>query len=237
MGMGMDDDTGEAEFPASLTVDELAARSGVTGAHHPLLQHPRPPAPAVPRPPAGWAATAPGHLSRLALIEELQHQGLTLAAHRALSAPPPGRPQRPHDLAIHRAVVASWVPDTAAETTRAELERRAGRPLTDEDIDKLVAMDVLRREEDTDGEVRFQADPDCWASVSSLLDVPMTLDTLRDRPRRPAVPRPLDGARAHSALPRGGVGAVRGGRDGPRGGGVHEVAVGAHAARWWCRRW
>ena len=55
----------------------------------------------------------PEHLSRLALIEELQHQGLTLAAiERYVQQLPPGLSAEDH--ALHRALVATWVPD--AET-------------------------------------------------------------------------------------------------------------------------
>ncbi|MDG4534838.1 MerR family transcriptional regulator [Streptomyces sp. AV19] len=176
--MVMDEDAGEAESlaPESLTIDELAARAGVTvrtirfystrGLLPPPCLGPR-----------RVGRYGPGHLSRLALIEELQHQGLTLAAiERYLSRLPDDLSA--NDLAIHRAVVASWVPDAAAETSRAELERRVGRPLTDEDVDKLAAMNVLRREEGADGEVRFEVDPGLLGVGVQLLAVPMTLDTL-----------------------------------------------------------
>ena len=59
----------------------------------------------------------PDHLSRLALIEELQHQGLTLSAiERYLEQLPPDLSAQ--DLAIHRALVASWIPDKAEDATR-----------------------------------------------------------------------------------------------------------------------
>ncbi len=67
------------------------------------------------------------HLARLALIEELQRQGMTLAAiERHLQQLPADLSAQ--DLALHRAVVASWAPDAAEDVTREELERRAGRP-------------------------------------------------------------------------------------------------------------
>ncbi|KNB53648.1 MerR family transcriptional regulator [Streptomyces caatingaensis] len=167
------DGTGQ---PVSLTVDELAARAGVTVrtirfySTRGLL-----PPPCIG--PRRVGRYGPAHLSRLALIEELQHQGLTLAAiERYLHRLPDDLSA--DDLAIHRAVVASWLPDAAAEVTRADLERRAGRPLTDDDVDRLVAMDVLRREEGAGGEVRFQADPGLLGIGVQLLAVPMTLDTL-----------------------------------------------------------
>jgi hypothetical protein len=61
------------------------------------------------------------------LIEELQHQGMTLAAiERYLQQLPPDLSA--HDLAIHRAVVASWAPDSAETLDRRSWSGgRAGR--------------------------------------------------------------------------------------------------------------
>ncbi|MFD8211612.1 MerR family transcriptional regulator [Streptomyces sp. NPDC059695] len=135
----------EAQGPV-YTVDELAARAGVTvrtvrfyGTRGLL-------------PPPVIGARRVGHygqdhLSRLALIEELQRQGMTLAAiERYLEQLPPDLSAQ--DLAIHRALVASWAPESAETITRRELERRAGRALTERDVDRLAAMGVLDR---TDG--------------------------------------------------------------------------------------
>lgn len=115
------------------------------------------------------------HLSRLALIEELQHQGMTLAAiERYLEQLPPDLSA--HDLAIHRALVASWAPDSAEEATRAELERRAGRALTEDDVDRLAAMGVLERAEAADGS--FRVDPGMLRLGVELLDVPIANETI-----------------------------------------------------------
>ncbi|MGG7612033.1 MerR family transcriptional regulator, partial [Streptomyces sp. ZG43] len=115
----MTTETGEP----TLTIDELAARTGVTVrtirfySTRGLL-----PPPAIG--PRRVGHYGPAHLSRLALIEDLQHQGLTLAAiERYLERLPADLSDQ--DLALHRALVAAWVPDAAEETSRAELERRA----------------------------------------------------------------------------------------------------------------
>lgn len=159
---------------AALTVDELAARAGVTvrtvrfysarGLLPPPVIGPR-----------RVGLYGPAHLSRLALVEELQHHGMTLAAiERYLRQLPEGLSA--HDLAIHRAVVASWAPEGADEATRAELERRAGRPLPEPDIDRLAAMNVLERVEgDKDA---FRVDPGLLALGVQLLDVPIAHETI-----------------------------------------------------------
>ncbi|MEU2787857.1 MerR family transcriptional regulator [Streptomyces sp. NPDC007100] len=157
----------------TLTVDELAARAGVTVrtvrfySTRGLL-----PPPAIgPRRVGRYGAA---HLSRLALIEELQHHGMTLAAIERYLAQLPADLSE-HDLALHRALVASWSPDSSQEATLAQLERRAGRALSEDDIDRLAAMDVLER---TDVPGAFRVDPAVLHLGVRLLDVPISLETL-----------------------------------------------------------
>ncbi|MEV8523683.1 MerR family transcriptional regulator [Streptomyces sp. NPDC052000] len=163
----------ETEEP-TLTVDELAARAGVTVrtvrfySTRGLL-----PPPVIGPRRVGRYGRA--HLSRLALIEELQHHGMTLAAiERYLQRLPDDLSA--HDLAIHRAVVASWAPESADDATRAELERRAGRALSADDIDRLAAMDVLERVPGSPD--AFRVDPGLLALGVQLLDVPIAHETI-----------------------------------------------------------
>ncbi|MFJ7962273.1 MerR family transcriptional regulator [Streptomyces sp. NPDC096324] len=162
--------TTDTEEPR-LTVDELAARAGVTVrtvrfySARGLL----PPPVIGPRRVGHYSQE---HLARLALIEELQHQGMTLAAiERHLTRLPPGLSA--HDLAIHRAVVASWAPDALEDVSRVELERRAGRPLGDGDLERLAAMGVV---EGTGDPVRL--DPGLLKLGLELLDVPIADETI-----------------------------------------------------------
>ncbi|WP_407562742.1 MerR family transcriptional regulator [Streptomyces sp. 184] len=182
---------------AGLTVDELAARAGVTvrtvrfystrGLLPPPVIGPR-----------RVGRYGPEHLSRLALIEELQHQGLTLAAiERYVQQLPSGLSAEDH--ALHRALVATWVPDAETVVSRAELERRAGRSLTDDDVARLAAMGVLERTPEgggaydagstTDGRPEgspdgspdrdaFRVDPAVLHLGVRLLDVPIRLETV-----------------------------------------------------------
>ncbi|MGN9790162.1 MerR family transcriptional regulator [Streptomyces sp. OZ13] len=156
----------------TLTVDELAARAGVTVrtirfySTRGLL-----PPPVIGPRRVGHYGT--DHLSRLALIEELQHQGMTLAAiERYLEQLPPDLSAQ--DLAIHRALVASWAPESAEEVTREELERRAGRALSDQDVGRLAAMAVLDRSTpDT-----YRLDGGLLRLGVELLDVPIAHETI-----------------------------------------------------------
>nr|WP_037707047.1 MerR family transcriptional regulator [Streptomyces sp. AA1529] len=170
----MERQNGTADEPLDqLTVDQLAARAGVTVrtlrfySTRGLL----PPPTIGPRRVGRYG---PEHLSRLALIEELQHQGMTLAAiERYLQRLPDDISA--HDLAIHRAVVASWLPDTVDETTRSQLEGRVGRELTDDDLERLAAMSVLARTDDPDV---FRVDPALVQLGVRLLDVPMSQEAI-----------------------------------------------------------
>ncbi|MEU6098577.1 MerR family transcriptional regulator [Streptomyces sp. NPDC047079] len=162
--------TTETEEP-TLTVDELAARAGVTVrtvrfySAKGLL-----PPPAIGPRRVGRYGQA--HLARLALIEELQRQGMTLAAiERHLRQLPADVSAR--DLAIHRAVVASWAPDTVETMTREELQRRAGRPLGEEELQRLAAMSVAVPHEGA-----YRVDPGLLRLGVELLDVPLGLHTV-----------------------------------------------------------
>ncbi|MFD7689588.1 MerR family transcriptional regulator [Streptomyces sp. NPDC059781] len=161
--------TTETEQP--LTIDELAARAGVTvrtvrfyGTKGLL-----PPPVIGPRRVGHYGRE---HLARLELIEELQHLGMTLAAiERYLGQLPPGLSAR--DLAVQRAVVASWAPEAVETVPRGELERRAGRALGEEDVEQLAAMGVVER----DGEV-LRVDPGLLSLGVELLDVPLSHETV-----------------------------------------------------------
>ncbi|MBK3580349.1 MerR family transcriptional regulator [Streptomyces sp. MBT65] len=162
--------TTDAEEP-TLTIDELAARAGTTvrtvrfyGTKGLL------PPPVIGARRVGHYGQT--HLARLALIEELQHQGMTLAAiERYVGQLPPDLSA--HDLAIHRAVVASWAPDGTETLDRRELERRAGRALSKEDVERLVAMDVVR----ADG-VAYHVDSGLLRLGVQLLDVPLSQEAI-----------------------------------------------------------
>jgi hypothetical protein len=51
----------------------------------------------------------------------------------------------PEDLALHRALLAPWLPEDPEPIDRAELDTRAGRAVTDHELDRLVALGVVHR--------------------------------------------------------------------------------------------
>ncbi|MFI9272281.1 MerR family transcriptional regulator [Kitasatospora sp. NPDC052896] len=159
--------------PLRLTVDELAARAGVTVrtvrfySGRGLL----PPPELGPRR-VGWYGVA--HLDRLELIEELQRQGLTLAAiDRYLAQLPADIGSL--DLAIHRALVAAWQPESAEEASVEQLSRRVGRELSAPDLDRLVAMGALQP---TDRDGVFRVDPGLLPLGARVLDLPIPLEVI-----------------------------------------------------------
>jgi DNA-binding transcriptional MerR regulator len=161
----------DAQGP-TLTVDELAARAGVTvrtvrfyGTRGLL-----PPPEIGPRRVGRYG---PEHLARLALIEELQRQGMTLAGiERHLRGLPAD--VTAHDLALERAVVASWAPESAETLDRAGLERLAGRTLDEEDLERLAQLGAVDRE----GEDAFRVDTGLLRLCVEVLDTPFAQRTL-----------------------------------------------------------
>jgi DNA-binding transcriptional MerR regulator len=83
----------------------------------------------------------PDHVARLELVRELQSHGFTLSAiERYVSRLPADA--SPEDIALQRTLLAPWSADDPAELSRAELDRRAGRELSEEDLTMLEAMGV-----------------------------------------------------------------------------------------------
>ncbi|WP_242901042.1 MerR family transcriptional regulator [Actinomadura terrae] len=156
-----------------LTVDELAARAGVTVrtvrfyAGRGLL----PP----PRLRGRTGLYGADHLARLELVRELQSLGLTLAAiERHLKKIPPDA--SPEDLALQRALLSPWAPERPEELDRHELDRRAGRHLNDDALTRLEALGVVER---APGESRVRVISPALLGVGvEMAALPLPLDTL-----------------------------------------------------------
>ena len=125
-----------------LTVDALAARVGVTVRNvraysaRGLLPPPR----MVGR--TGYYGRE--HVARLLLVREMLAEGYSLAMiERTLAAAPPTASSA--TLALHRALLAPWLPPEPEVTTSAELAARAGVPENPQIVDQLVALGVVER--------------------------------------------------------------------------------------------
>lgn len=85
------------------------------------------------------------HAARLELVRDLQALGFTLAAIEGYLARIP-LDRSPEDLALHRALLAPWLPEQPETVDRAELDARAGRALDDDELARLATLGVIRRD-------------------------------------------------------------------------------------------
>lgn len=113
-----------------------------------------------------------GHLARLELVRELQAHGFTLSAiegylERLPEAASPG------DVALQRTLLAPWLSDLPETESRAGLETRAGRALSDDDMELLVALRVV---EPTPDEDVFRVSPAHFSIGIGLIDLGLPLD-------------------------------------------------------------
>ena len=84
------------------------------------------------------------HVARLQLVRELQGHGFTLSAiERYLSHVPEDASLE--DLALQRTMLAPWSADHPVVMSREDLAERAGRDVSDADLDTLEAIGVLSR--------------------------------------------------------------------------------------------
>jgi DNA-binding transcriptional MerR regulator len=123
-----------------LTIDQLAERTGITVrniryyAGRGLL----PP----PQLRGRTGLYGPDHLARLELVSELSALGFTLSAIEShLERLPPSVGAA--ELALQRVLLTPWVPEEIEEVDRDELERRAGRSLSAEDVDALEGLGAV----------------------------------------------------------------------------------------------
>ncbi len=84
------------------------------------------------------------HVARLELVQELQSHGFTLSAIERYVAGIPADATS-EDIALRRTMLAPWQADHPVEMTRAELDRRADRKLSKDDLDILVALGIVNR--------------------------------------------------------------------------------------------
>ncbi len=156
-----------------LTVDELAARTGMTVrtvrfyASEGLLPSPER---------RGRVAYYDArHRMRLDLIRTLQEHGYTLAAIERVLA------RIPHDAApaeyvVHGAVLAPWLPEQTEVLDRFALDRRLGRHLDDRQLGYLVDVGALVRLPDE----RYRTSSAVLGYALELLELPVTPEFLSE---------------------------------------------------------
>lgn len=158
--------TAQPDEEELLTVDELAAATGMTvrttryyaglGLLPPPTRRGR------------MAYYSAAHRARLELIRALQDHGFTLSAIEKYLARLP-LDASVEDLAVQRAMLTSWSRDKREQVSRRQLEVRAGRKLSDEDIERLVGAMAIRPVDDG-----FELLPAFDVSIRIMdLDVPM----------------------------------------------------------------
>lgn len=123
-----------------LTLDELTERVGMSVRNIRFYTTKGLVPPPIRRGRSGYYAS--DHVARLELVQELQAHGFTLSAIEKYVAAIPAD-ATPEDIALHRTMLAPWQADLPVEMSRAELDRRAGRTLTADDLRTLRALGIV----------------------------------------------------------------------------------------------
>lgn len=93
------------------------------------------------------ALYGPVHLARLELVRALQDHGFTLQAIERIVGEIP-ETAGVEELALQRAMLTSWSSTPPERLTRRRLEKRAGRPLSEEDLRILEKVGSVERDGD-----------------------------------------------------------------------------------------
>lgn len=125
-----------------LTLDELTSRVGMSVRNIRFYTSKGLVPPPLRRGRSGFYTA--DHVARIELVQELQSHGFTLTAIEKFLGNIPGD-ATPEEIALHRAMLAPWQAEPPLEMSRDELERRAGRSLTEEDLTTLAALGVVSR--------------------------------------------------------------------------------------------
>jgi DNA-binding transcriptional MerR regulator len=122
-----------------LTLDELTERVGMSVRNVRFYTSRGLVPPPIRRGRSGFYSA--DHVARLELVQELQSHGFTLAAIEKYVAGIPDT-ATPEDIALHRTMLAPWQSEPPVQLTRAELDRRAGRTLTADDLAVLATLGI-----------------------------------------------------------------------------------------------
>jgi DNA-binding transcriptional MerR regulator len=123
-----------------MTLDELTTRVGISVRNLRFYTSRGLLPPPVRRGRSGYYGT--DHVARLELVQELRAHGFTLTAIEDHLAGIPAD-ATPEDIALHRTLLAPWMPQSPVAMTREDLEQRASRPLSADDLATLEALGIV----------------------------------------------------------------------------------------------
>ena len=123
-----------------MTLDELTGRVGVSVRNVRFYTTRGLVPPPIRRGRSGYYSS--DHVARLELVRELQAHGFTLSAIEKYVARIPADAS-PETIALHRTLLAPWMAELPETISRRELDKRAGRKLSDEDLDTLNALGIV----------------------------------------------------------------------------------------------
>lgn len=123
-----------------MTLDELTARVGMSVRNVRFYTTKGLVPPPVRRGRSGYYCA--DHVARLELVRELQAHGFTLSAIEGYMRRIPAD-ATPETIALHRTLLAPWMPELPETISRKELVRRAGRPLSDDDLATLNVLGIV----------------------------------------------------------------------------------------------
>ncbi|CAM3174192.1 MerR family transcriptional regulator [Nocardioides dubius] len=137
-------DQGEADA-GLLTLDDLCDRIGMSVRNVRFYTSRGLVPPPIKRGRQGYYDST--HVARLELVNELQAHGFTLAAiERYVTRIP--HDATPEAIRLHRTLLAPWAAEHPELMRRSDLDARAGRTLTDREMQVLRALDVITPHED-----------------------------------------------------------------------------------------
>lgn len=163
----------EERAPEEFTIDELAARTGATvrTIRFYVEQGLIPP----PERRGRMAYYGEQQRMRLELVKQLQDYGYTLTAIGQVLARLPVVASAT-DIALRTSLLSPWSLPELEVTDHAELERRAGRSLSERDVEVLVAVGALVR--DPEGVLKVR--PALLSSGLHLVGVELPLDAFAE---------------------------------------------------------
>src|SRR4051794_29720261 len=123
-----------------MTLDELTRRAGMSVRNIRFYTTKGLVPPAIRRGRSGYYSS--DHLARLELVRELQAHGYTLAAIERYVARIPAD-ATPETIALHRTLLAPWMAELPETISRRELDKRAGRSLSEQDVQTLNALGIV----------------------------------------------------------------------------------------------